>query len=295
MSYKKLFLILFLLLWLAGCSSPAASTPEPTAAPAEPTAEPTAVPEEPTATAEPIEDVTLSVFAAASLTDAFTELGQLLEGQQPGTTVLFNFGSSTDLATQLAEGAPADVFASANAAQMENAAAAGRIAGEPVDFLTNTLVLIVPADNPAGIETLADLANEGVKFVSALPDVPIRNFTEQMLDNASADPAYGADFKTAVLANLVSEEANVRQLAAKVALGEADAGVVYKSDVTPDIVDQVQVIEIPAELNVTAVYPIAAVSDSANPEAAQSFIDLVLSDEGQAVLAKWGFGPRPEQ
>jgi len=275
MSNRKLFLILFMLLWLAGCSSPAASTPAPTAAAPE--------------------DVTLTVFAASSLTDAFTELGQLFDAQQPGVTTQFNFAASSDLATQLAEGAPGDVFASANARQMENAAAAGRIAGDTAQFLTNSLVLIVPADNPAGIESLADLTNEGIKFVSAAPDVPIRGFTEEMLDKASADPAYGADFKTAVLANLVSEEANVRQLAAKVALGEADAGVVYKSDVTPEIADQVQVIEIPEALNVVAVYPIAAISDSASPETAQAFIELVLSDEGQAVLAKWGFGPRPQQ
>jgi molybdate transport system substrate-binding protein len=241
----------------------------------------------------PVEEVTLTVFAASSLTDAFTEMGQVFEEQHPGATVQFNFGASSDLATQLAEGAPGDVFASANTRQMENAAAAGRIAGDPAPFLTNSLVLIVPADNPAGIETLTDLAHDGVKFVSAAPDVPIRGFTEEMLDNAAADPAYGEEFKTAVLANLVSEETNVRQLAAKVVLGEADAGVVYQSDVTPDIADQVQVIEIPDALNVVAVYPIAAISDSASPETAQAFLDLILSDEGQAILAKWGFGPRP--
>lgn len=275
MTYKKLVLILFLLLWLVGCGSSTEGTSE--------------------ATAVPPQEITLTIFAASSLTDAFTELGQLFEGQHPGATVLFNFGASSDLATQLAEGAPGDVFASANTRQMENAVAAGRIAGEPVNFLTNSLVLIVPADNPAGIETLADLANEGVKFVTTAPDVPIRGFTDQMLDKTAADPAYGADFKTAVLANIVSEEANVRQLASKVVLGEADAGVVYKSDVTPEIADQVQVIEIPDALNIIAVYPIAAVSDSASPEMAQAFVDLVLSDEGQAILVKWGFGPRPEQ
>ncbi len=275
MRFNKLFLIFLLFVCLVGCGSSTEGTAE--------------------ATAVPAEEVTLTVFAASSLTDAFTELGQVFEGQNPGATVLFNFGASSDLATQLAEGAPGDVFASANTRQMENAVAAGRIAGEPVNFLTNSLVLIVPADNPAGMETLADLANEDVKFVTAAPDVPIRGFTDQMLDKAAADPAYGADFKTAVLANIVSEEANVRQLAAKVVLGEADAGVVYKSDVTPDIADQVQVIEIPEALNVIAVYPLAAISDSTSPETAQTFVDLVLSDEGQAILAKWGFGPRQEQ
>ena len=277
---KKLTVVLWLAgLFLMGCrSQPEANATTPSEG----------------ATSEPVEEVTLTVFAASSLTDALTEMGQVFEAQHSGVTVQFNFANSSDLAMQLAEGAPGDLFASANKAQMDNAIAAGRMAGEPVAFLTNNLVIIVPADNPAGITTLADLANNGIKLVSALPDVPIRAFTEQMLGNAAADAAYGADFKTTVLANLVSEEANVRQLAAKVALGEADAGIVYRSDVTPDISEQVQVIEIPDELNVVAVYPIGVINDSANPEMAQAFVDLVLSAEGQAVLAKWGFGPRPE-
>lgn len=275
MSLRKLLMVFLMLLLVVGCRASTQSSGD-------------------TATSEEVVTGSLTVFAAASLTDAFTELGELFEEKYPGTTVRFSFAGSSDLATQLAEGAPADIFASANASQMNNAVSAERIAGEPRNFLTNTLVVIVPVDNPAGIESLADLANENVKFVSALPDVPIRNFTEQMLDKVSADAAYGADFKTAVLANLVSEEANVRQLAAKVALGEADAGVVYKSDVTPDIANQVRVIEIPAALNIIAVYPIAATNDSANASAAQAFLDLILSAEGQAVLAKWGFGPSPE-
>lgn len=279
---KKLTVVLWLAgLFLMGCRS----QPEANAT----------TPSEGATASEPMEEITLTIFAASSLTDALTEMGQVFETQHSGVTVQFNFASSSDLATQLAEGAPGDLFASANKAQMDNAVAAGRITGEPVAFLTNSLVIIVPADNPAGITTLADLANNGIKLVSALPDVPIRTFTEQMLGNAAADAAYGADFQASVLANLVSEEANVRQLAAKVTLGEADAGIVYRSDVTPDISDQVQVIEIPDDLNVVAVYPIGVVNDSANPEMAQAFVDLVLSAEGQAVLAKWGFGPRPEQ
>jgi molybdate transport system substrate-binding protein len=247
------------------------------------------------APAKPVESMqaNLTVLAAASLTDAFTELGEVFESQNPGVTVLFSFAGSSELATQLAEGAPADLFASANAQQMQNVVDAGRTAGEPVNFLTNSLVVIVPADNPAGIQTLADLANEGIGFVSAAPDVPIREFTEQVLDNTTADPEYGADFKEAVMANLVSEEANVRQLAAKVALGEADAGIVYKSDVTPDMAGQVRVIEISEAVNVVAVYPIAVVGDSAYPELAQAFVDFVLSDEGQEILNRWGFGPAP--
>jgi molybdate transport system substrate-binding protein len=238
--------------------------------------------------------IELTVFAASSLTDAFTEMAGVYMDQSPGTAVLVSFAGSSELATQLAEGAPADVFASANARQMQSVVDAGRIAGEPTNFLTNSLVLIVPTDNPAGIETLADLANEGIRFISAAPGVPIRDFTEQVLDKATADPDYGAGFREAVMANLVSAEVNVRQLAAKVALGEADAGIVYKSDVTPDIAAQVQVVEIPAEVNVMAVYPIAVVNDSAHPELAQAFIDFILSDQGQAILEKRGFGPAPD-
>lgn len=279
MSRKWLYALLIILaLSLVGCSSPETAAPEPTEAAVE----------------ETIQEVTLTVFAAASLTDAFTELGLLFEEHNPGTTIALSFGSSSALATQLAEGAPADVFASANTAQMQNAADAGRIAGEPVHFLTNSLVVIVPADNPAGITTLADLGNEGIAFVTALPDVPIRDFSDQVLANAAADAEYGVDFQERVMANLVSEEDNVRQLSAKVALGEADAGIVYRSDVTPDIANQVQLIEIPEALNVIAVYPIAATNDSPNPDLAQAFVAFVLSAEGQAVLEKWGFGPAPE-
>lgn len=295
MKLRGYLIVWLVVLWLLmGCGSAAVATPEPTAK-ANPVEDSSGLVEDATAVPTSHEEVTLTVFAAASLTDAFTELGQLLADQQPGVTVQFNFAGSSDLATQLAEGAPADVFASANKKQMDNAMNATRITGEPANFLTNSLVIIVPADNPAAIQTLADLAREGVKFVSAMPEVPIRGFTEEMLAKAAADPAYGVDFQTAVFANLVSEEANVRQLAAKIALGEADAGVVYKSDVTPEIADQVQVVEIPADLNVVAVYPIALVQDAPNPAMAQAFIDLVLSAEGQAVLAKWGFGPRPTQ
>lgn len=256
-------------LWLAACS---ASTPPEGAERA------------------PVE---LTVLAASSLTDAFAEIADLFEARNPGVRVLMNFAGSSELATQLAEGAPADLFASANMQQMQSAMGAGRITGEAVPFLSNSLAVIVPADNPAGVETLADLANPGVRLISAAPGVPIRDFTEQVLQKAEADPGYGPDFAERVMDNLVSEEANVRQLAAKVALGEADAGIVYKSDVTADIAGQVSAVSIPDAINIVAVYPIAVIDDSAHAGLAQAFIDLVLSDEGQAVLARRGFGEAP--
>jgi molybdate transport system substrate-binding protein len=231
----------------------------------------------------------LLVFAAASLTDAFSAIATEFQAQNPNVEILFNFASSADLATQLAEGAPADVFASANNSQMNNARDAGRIAGNPRTFVKNRLVLIVPTDNPANITSLQDLDNEGVQVLLAAEGVPVRDYTNTMLDRLASDPAYGEAYRTAVLANVVSEEENVRQVAAKIALGEADAGIVYVSDVTPDISDSVMAIGIPDTLNTIASYPIAITNDSAQAELAQAFVDFVLSDTGQDSLVAWNF------
>jgi molybdate transport system substrate-binding protein len=233
----------------------------------------------------------LNVFAAASLTDAFNELGGVFESQQPGTRVVFNYGPSSGLRTQIEQGAPADVFASADEAQMRLAQQNGVIAGEPRVFARNELVLITPRDNPGRIETLADLARPGLRLVTTGPQVPIGAYTRQMLQTLSADPAYGADFAERVLANVRSEEDNVRAVVAKVALGEADAGVVYTSDVTPRVAPEVRQIPIPPEANVIATYPIAVVRGARQPELAERWIALVLSDAGQQVLARWGFRP----
>jgi molybdate transport system substrate-binding protein len=234
---------------------------------------------------------TLTVFAAASLTDAFEDLATDFEAANPGVDILFNFAGSSDLAAQLSEGASADVFASANNRQMQAANDAGRIGGSPRTFVKNRLALIVPADNPANISDLRDLANEGVLLVLAAPSVPVRDYTNTMLDRLAADPSYGESYREAFLANVVSEEENVRAVAAKVALGEADAGIVYISDVTPDIAEQVIALPIPDALNTIATYPIAITDDATNPELAQAFVDYVLSDAGQATLDEWNFIP----
>lgn len=234
-------------------------------------------------------DQTLIVFAAASLTDVFEDMATSFEAAHPGVDVIFNFGGSSTLATQLSEGAPADVFASANAAQMNVARNAGRIA-EPIrTFVKNRLVVIVPWDNPASLQSLHDLANPGVLLIVAAPDVPVRTYTDTMLERLAAVPGYGEEYRQAVMANIVSEEADVRQVAAKVSLGEADAGIVYLSDVTPDIAGTVQTISIPDLYNTIAAYPIAITDDTARPELAQAFVDYVLSDAGQDTLVRWGF------
>lgn len=231
----------------------------------------------------------LNVFAAASLTDAFTEIAAAFEAVYPGAHVQFSFGASSTLATQIEEGAPADVFASANLTQMQRLRDGGHISNLPRTFARNRLVVITPADNPAGVETLADLAQPGLLLVLAAPDVPVRDYTDTMLELMAADAEYGPDYRDAVMANLASEEDNVRQVAAKVALGEADAGVVYSSDVTPDIADDVLIFDIPDAFNTLAEYPIARVTGSADPWLGWRFIRFVMSAEGQAILAKWGF------
>ena len=231
----------------------------------------------------------LTVFAASSLTEAFTEIGDAFKTAHPGTSVTFNFDGSPALRTQLEQGARADIFASANTAQMDMAVASGVVEDQTSVFARNRLVVIVPSDNPAGIESLQDLANDGVKLVLANEDVPVGQYARQFLDKASADPAFGASFKDDALANLVSEETNVRQVAAKVQLGEADAAVVYSSDVTPDLASDVSRIDIPDALNQLATYPVAVTSEAGNPDAARAFIAYVTGEEGQAILVKHGF------
>lgn len=230
----------------------------------------------------------LVVFAAASLTDAFGEMAIRFEEAHPGVNVLLNLASSSELAIQLSEGAPADVLASANQAQMQVAAEAERISGEPVLFATNRLTIIVPADNPAGLQTPTDLAKPGLRLVLAAPGVPVREYTDQSIALLG-----DAMFQTAVYANLASEEPNVRQVVTKVSLGEADAGIVYASDVTQDVSGLVLQIDIPDPQNVLAAYPIAVVENAPSGNLAQDFVEFVLSAEGQSILQKWGFGTTP--
>ena len=231
----------------------------------------------------------LTIFAAASLTAAFKEMAAQIEQANPGTKLAFNFAGSPTLRTQLAQGARADVFASADEPNMYGAQKDGTISGEPRVFARNLLVVVVPADNRAEINTLQDLAKPKLKLVLTNKDVPVGNYARQALDKMSQDPAFGDDFARRVLANLVSEEANVKQVASKVQLGEADAGIVYSTDVTQAMRSAVWVIEIPPEFNVTAKYPMAAVKGTRNESGARAFIEYVLSPAGQAILTRHGF------
>jgi molybdate transport system substrate-binding protein len=231
----------------------------------------------------------ITVFAASSLTDAFNEIGERFKAGNPNASVTFNFGASTQLFTQLDQGARADVFASADQVQMDRAKSAGRIAGADTVFATNRLVIVTPSNNPGGVRGAADLTRPGLRLVTTQPDVPIGAYTQAMLDRMSQNAQYGAGFKDRVNANIVSREANVRQIVSKVQLGEADAGVVYKSDITPQAASQLATFDIPDEFNALASYPIAAVRDGANQPGAAAFIAFVLAPEGQAILEKWNF------
>ena len=233
---------------------------------------------------------TLTVFAAASLTEAFTEIGVAFEATNPGVTVTFNFAGSQALRTQIEEGAPVDVFASANTKEMDMLVTDSFIAQDaPQIFLTNKLVVILPAGNPAAIEKLEDLAAPGIKLVLAAEEVPVGKYARQALDQMNG--SFGVDFKDKVLANVVSNEDNVKQVAAKVQLGEADAGIVYTSDAVA--APELKAIEVPVDLNVVAKYPIAPLVKSANANLARQFVEFVLSTEAQGILQKWGFSPIP--
>ena len=219
---------------------------------------------------------TLTVFAAASLTDVFTDLGGQLEAGNPDLDVQFNFAGSSALATQVTQGAPADVFASANGSQMAVVTDAGLTDGEPRVFAANVLQIAVPAGNPAGVTGLADLAREDLTIAVCAPQVPC---------GAAAEDVFAAAGVAAVPDTL---EEDVRAALTKVELGEVDAALVYTTDVTA-AGDAVEGIEVPEAEQVVNEYPIAVLADAPNPQAAAAFVELVRSEEGQRALADAGF------
>lgn len=262
--------------------------PTPTTAPATATTA-----SEATTAPSPVPEVELegdlTVFAASSLTDAFTEIGEAFEAEHDGVSVDFNFAASSALSTQINEGSPADVFASADGAQMKVVVDAGN-AGESTIFATNLPVVVIPAGSTV-VSSFEGLAESGYSLVLAGEEVPVGRYARQIFTNASAATGgISADFSDKVLANLKSNEANVRAVLTKIELGEADAGIVYGTDAAV-AGDSVEIIDIPTEYNVIAQYPIASVNESSNPDAAEAFVEFVLSDAGQAILASYGFGP----
>jgi molybdate transport system substrate-binding protein len=225
----------------------------------------------------------LLVFAASSLREAFTELARAFERQNRGVTVELNLAGSQELRTQIENGAPADVFASADWKQMQ-ALVPADVAGQARVFARNQPVIAVPAGNPAAIHGLADL-DRARRIVLGAPEVPIGAYALRVLD--AAERRYGAGFRARVEARVVSRELNVRQVLAKVTLGEADAAIVYRTDA--EATRGIAIVEIPPELNTVAEYPIAALARAPHPALAGAFVALVLSAAGREALGRHGF------
>ena len=240
-----------------------------------------------TATSTP-KAVTLNVFAAASLTESFTELGKNFQAAHSGVTIKFNFAGSQALVQQLTNGAPADVFASADTANMTKAANANLVSN-PQIFARNKLVVLIPANNPGKITSLKDLANKGIKIDVAASTVPVGKYTLQTLDKLGKSADYGKSYESSVKANFVSQEDNDKAIVTKVQLGEVDAGFVYFTDITAKVSSKVNEVTVPDNFNIVAEYPIAVTKNSANASDAQAFVQYVLSSDGQAILQKYRF------
>lgn len=223
----------------------------------------------------------LTVFAASSLTAAFTKIGTDFEAANPGVHVTFNFGSSTDLATQIGSEGTADVFASASGTAMDTVEKEPGVQDRQ-DFATNHLVIITPSDDPGGVSSLQDLAKPGLQLVLAAEGVPVGDYARQMLDQAGMSKD--------VLPNVVSNESDDASVVAKVKSGEADAGIVYTSDISSS---DVRAVAIPDAQNVIATYPIAAVTGAPTADTAATFVAYVTGTDGEATLAEYGFGPPP--
>lgn len=221
-------------------------------------------------------DGDVTVFAAASLTDTFTEIGAQFEAANPGVGVTFSFAGSSDLVTQIIEGAPADVFASADTSTMDEVVDAG-LGADPTDVATNVLQIVTPPDNPAGVGSFADLADPGLNLVVCAEQVPCGAATKTVAD------------ATGVTLSPVSEEQSVTDVLGKITSGQADAGLVYVTDVNSagDAVAGVTFAESAEAVNR---YPIVALDDAANPDAAAAFVSFVAGEQGRRVLADAGFG-----
>jgi molybdate transport system substrate-binding protein len=223
-------------------------------------------------------EVTVTVFAAASLTEAFTALGDAFEEAEPGVVIEFSFGPSSELATQIAEGAPADVLATADERTMAAAVDARTIDGKPTLFASNRMEIAVPSGNPGGVEGLDDFADADLVIGLCAEEVPCGRLARQALGSAGVQPS------------IDTNEADVRALLAKIASGEVDAGLVYRTDVR-SADDNVDGITLPEDQQVVTRYPLAAVADARQPDQARAFVAFAASPEGRAILERFGFGP----
>jgi molybdate transport system substrate-binding protein len=240
------------------------------------------------ATAQAQSPEKITVYAAASLTEAFNAAAPAFT-KKTGIAVTFSFGGSDTLATQIKQGAPADVFASANLAQMKVVNDAGLVAGTPKTFAKNRLVLIAPKGAAMKFASPADLAKPGAKVILAAASVPVGGYARATFGKLSGTSGYPADFPATVEKNVVSNELDVKAVVTKISLGEGDAGVVYSTDVTSTVAPKLDVVPFPAAVAPDIEYPIAALKNAPNPKGAQAFVDYIVSPEGQAFLKARGF------
>jgi molybdate transport system substrate-binding protein len=231
----------------------------------------------------------LTIFAAASLQGSMRAAKAAYETSHPGTTLTVSTGSSAALETQIEQGAPADVFLSADTTNALRLVTDGSASGSPVVFARNELTVIVPPDDPAGVRTPADLARPGLRIIAAAESVPITKYAEKLVENLGRQPGYPAGFAAAYAANVASREDDVKAVVAKIELGEGDAGIVYATDAAASA--KVRAIAVPAAANVPAMYAGDVVKASPHQAAAAAFLHWLAGPDGQAVLSRFGFRP----
>jgi molybdate transport system substrate-binding protein len=271
---------------VAACSSPAATTSPTTAgtAPATAAASPASSP-----AGSPAAAGALQVYAAASLKNALAKVADVYQAANPGTTLTVSTDSSSALETKIEQGAPADVFLSADTSNPKKLVDAGLASGSVEPFAGNLLTIIVPKGNPAGIQSPKDLAKPGIKVIAAGDTVPITKYATQLVGNLAKESGYPADFAASYANNVASKEDNVSGIVTKIGLGEGDAGIVYVTDAKSS--DKVDTVDVPADANVPATYGGVVVKASQNQDAAKAFLDWLASGAGQQVLATFGFLP----
>jgi molybdate transport system substrate-binding protein len=235
--------------------------------------------------------VALTIFAAASLKNVLAEAEVAYEAANPGTDLTISTDSSAALETQIEQGAPADVFLSADTTNPQKLVGAGLAAGDAMPFAGNKLTVIVPTDNPAGIHSPADLVKDGIRIIAAGDEVPITKYANQVVEKLAAASGDSASFQAAYAASVASKEDNVGQVVSKIELGEGDAAIVYVTDAAAS--DEVTRIEVPDALNVPATYAGVVVGASPNQEAAAAFLGWLTGPAGQTVLSSFGFRPPP--
>jgi molybdate transport system substrate-binding protein len=286
MKVRGLSIALAVGLVVAACSN-SGSTSSPSA-PAEPSVAPPSA-----AASEPIsaEPASLTIFAAASLKNVLADAETAYEAANPGTDLTISTDSSAALETEIEQGAPADLFLSADRTNPQKLIDAGLAAGDPISFAGNKLTVIVPTDNPAGIQSPADLAKDGIRVIAAGDEVPITKYATQLVEKLATESGDAAAFQAAYAANVASKEDNVGQIVSKIELGEGDAAIVYVTDAAGS--DEVTPIEVPDALNVPATYAGVVVGASPHKDAAATFLEWLTGPDGRMVLSSFGFQRPP--